>query len=131
MEPTQESMELDDMLAVLIPAGFPTFDQFKKDPDKYRVAGNHLFESADASTITLRKALSKQKYCWRNEYKCKSLEQLETIAKNEGYSVDDLEMQPKVYSLTGTNQEDIEIVVHFWPKDEFAAMGGIVANAQE
>lgn len=127
---TQRSeMGLEDMLEVLIPQGFPTFDEFRKNPDKYRNRADQLLESADTSTQSFRKALTKQKYCWRNTYLCDSLEKIERIAKEEGFTVDDLEMQPRVLSTTGTSQATIEIMVHFWPKAEFKAMGGVVANA--
>lgn len=126
---TQPSdMTLDDMLSVLVPAGFPTFDEFRRNPDKYRDRPEQLFESAEASTQTFRRAVVKQKYCWRNTYPCDSLEQIERIAREEGFNVNDLEMQPGVISKTGTNRDQVEITVHFWPKDEFAAMGGVVAN---
>lgn len=124
-------MDLEDMLALLVPMGFPTFDQFKKNPDKYRIGVEQLFESADGSTTMGREKLATQTYYWRDQYDCgTSLEKVERIAKEEGYGIGDLEMQPKVHKLDGTSGEGRRwICVHFWPKAEFKAMGGIVTNA--
>lgn len=130
--PSQD-MALEDMLEFLIPRGFPTFDEFKKNPDKYRINPEHLFESADGSVTTgMRKRLFRQKYYWRDQYDCgDSLEKVQRIAKDEGYEITDLEMQPRVATMDGTSKQGrVEITVHFWPKAEFKAMGGIVANEQ-
>lgn len=132
MTATNQSVQddtLEDMLEYLVPRGFPTFDEFKKDPDKYRLRADHLFESADGSTRSFRKQLVTQRYFWKDQYDCgSSLEKVERIAKEEGYGIHQLEMCPKVRSMTGTSKETVETVVQFWPKAEFKAMGGVVAN---
>lgn len=115
----------------LIKVGFPTFDEFRKNPDKYRKGADELFASADASTQNpgMRRKLDSQKYMWRNQYVCSSLEQIERIAKEEGFQANDLEMLPITRKLHGTDEQgDIEIIIQYWPKGEFQAMGRVSTN---
>jgi len=131
MIPTSEQdIDLDEAIHWLTKhTTFPTFDEFRKNPDKWRLRPEELFESADASTQTFRRQLKDQKYYWKDQFDCgDSLEKVERIAKEEGFTIGDLEMQPKARPKNGTSQDDMEIVIHFWPKVEFKAMGGIVAN---
>lgn len=108
---------------------FPTFDEFKKNPDKYRARADELFESVDGSSHTFRKRIKKQSYMWRDQYKCDALENIERICREEGFTPFQLEMEPTVRLLNGTSADgDVEIIVRFWPKDEFRARGGVVAN---
>lgn len=123
----QSDIELMDAMSQLVAMGFPTFDQFKKNPDKWRKRKEEIFESADLSSITFKDSVKRQVYMWRDKYTCKTLEQLETICKSEGYDPLDLQMNPIVKPLNGTsNQGQVEVVIQFWPKDEFEARGGKV-----
>lgn len=127
---SSETLEKDE-LDWLLTRGFPTFDEFRKNPDKWRLRPEQLFESADASTQVphFRKLVSTQKWQWKDQFKCDSLEQIERIAKEEGFQVQDLEMEPLVNRIHGTSADNqVEIVVRFWPKSEFKARGGVVAN---
>lgn len=109
--------------------GFPTFDQFRKNPDKWRQRADELFESIDNSSMTFKKQIAKQKYMWRDTHECTSLEQVQRICKEEGYSPLDLEMEPRVVPLDGTQQNGrVEITVHFWPKEELALKGKVVPH---
>jgi len=128
--PDLKDISLEDILAFLIPRGFPTFDEFRRNPDKYRTRPEEILEHADGSTDIFRKALLTQKYFWRDQVDCgKSLEKIERICKEEGFSLMDLEMQPIVKPQNGTSKDgDVVIEVHFWPKSEFRARGGVVAN---
>ena len=129
-QPYDEDIALEDSITWLrTHTNFPSFDEFKKNPDKWRSRPEEIFESADASTISLREKLKSQKYSWKDQYVCDSLEQLERIAKEEGFSPTDLEMMPKARSQNGTSADgDIEIIVEFWPKNDVRQMGGIVTN---
>lgn len=130
MTPTSEDnsdIDIVDAMPELIKMGFPTFDQFRKNPDKYRKGREEIFESADQSSITFKNSVKRQVYMWKDQYTCKTLEQLETICKNEGFTPSDLQMRPIVKPVSGTsNQNQVEIVIQFWPKDEFEAKGGKV-----
>jgi hypothetical protein len=130
MTPTYDDLDMDSAIEFLVNRhGFPTFDEFRKNPDKWRMREDELFASADASTQTFKQALQTQKYQWKDEYLCDSLEQVERIAKDEGFKISDLEMQPAVRTVNGTSPGGpVEIIVRFWPKEELKVMGGIVAN---
>lgn len=122
--------EFEDGLNHIIQnCGFPPFDEFKKNPDKWRRRGDELFQSADESSITFRKLIKDTKYYWKDVMECKSLEVVERVARDEGFSIDQLEMSPKKFAISGTNEQGgIEMRIQFWPKEEFARMGGKVLN---
>ena len=77
--------------------------------------GIEIFESVDSSSMTFKKQLVKQKYFWRDTHACDSLEQVQRICKEEGYSPLDLEMEPKNFTpIDGTLQRGrVEIIVAF------------------
>jgi len=109
--------------------GFPSFDEFRSNPDKYRKRPEELFESADSSTTVFRDAVKKQVYMWKDQYTCRTLEELERIVKGEGFEIKDLEMEPLVRPMEGSSKQgSLEIVIKFWPRAEFAAMGKVVPN---
>jgi len=129
-EKIQSDIDLELAIDCLIKRGFPTFDEFCKNPDKYRIAKEELFKSVDSSSQVFRNQIKGQKYIWKGDYPCASLEQVERIAKDEGFTIDQLEMRPGVRPINGTDPNGpMEILIQFWPKDEFKAMGGVVANA--
>lgn len=122
--------EFESMLGALVHAGiFPSFEEYRKNPDKWQKRPEELFESIDQSTLSHKKRLIKQKYRWKDLWECKTLEELERVYKGEGFTMDDLEMVPSIRNANGTDPKgDIEIVVSLWPKNELRAMGGVVAN---
>lgn len=127
-------MSLDDMLAYLIPRGFPTFDEFKRNPDKYKIGGEQMLASVDRSITNdpqKRKQLVKQRYFWRQDQELKSLEAVQKRAREEGFDPDkDIEMLPGVRLIDGTSAGGrVEIHVHFYPRFELQLMGAVVPNA--
>ena len=130
MKSSNELQDFEGAINFLVKnTGFPTFDEFKANPDKWREKSEELFDCIDESTQMKRKQLMKQRYSWRDQYECDSLEQLQRIMLGEGYTMDECEMQPCVRLINGTSDNEIEIMVKLWPKVELQAMGGIVANA--
>ena len=132
MAPSSNSdIDLEDAMPALIAMGFPTFDQFRKNPDKWRKGTHEVLESADQSSVTFKNSVKRQVYMWRNQYTCKTLEELERVCTSEGYSPKDLQMRPIVKPVNGTsNQGKVEIVIQFWPQNEFEARGGKVVIDQ-
>jgi hypothetical protein len=111
--------------------GFPTFEEFSKDPDKWRTNKNEIFDSIENLNVYFKNRVKRVKYLWRGKYKCKTLGSLYDVASREGYSGDQVEMEPIAMPMDGTSNlhnTRIEITVNVWPKDEFRARGGIVAN---
>jgi hypothetical protein len=125
----RSDIDLDECMPWLIAHGFPTFDEFKRSPDKWRKRPDEILESADSSTLTFRNAVERQRYMWRDQYSFGSLEQIERVCKEEGYSPSDLEMEPIVRPLHGSSREGkVEIVIRFWPKDEWMRKGKVITN---
>lgn len=110
---------------------FPTFEEFKANPDKYRARPDELFESIDALNVEWKERVSSVKYYWRGIYECKTLHRIYDIAMNEGYQGSDLEMEPIAEAMDGTSNNHltrVSVRVNVWPKEEFKASGGVVAN---
>lgn len=122
-------LEETDSLKAIIALGFPTFDEFRKNPEKYRIRAEEFLESADGAHVSFKPQLKKVKHRWRGQYECNSLEQLQRICRLEGCKEDQLEAVPTVVSLGGTgSHERFEIITDWYPRDEYRARGGIVAN---
>jgi hypothetical protein len=128
MDRRSEEIDLDTFCKM----GFPTFDEFRKNPDKWRKDAEELFGSVEGSHQDPfeRKRLHKQKYMWRDQYKCDSIEQLQRIAASEGYpNAQDLEICPIKMLIDGTNKRGrTELVVQFWPKWEWKLKGKVLTN---
>jgi hypothetical protein len=108
---------------------FPSFAEFAKNPDKWRANKNDLFEAIEKNSTAYK--ISKHRYFWRGIYEVDTLEKIQKIAEDEGYDGTELEMQPladQVLGDPGNWDKSIEMKVNIWPKGEFKAMGGVVAN---
>lgn len=121
----QDMMLLDDLIQN---HGFPTFEQFVKNPELLRRSREEIFESIQDGSTAYK--LGKIRYFWRGVWEAKSLEKLQQIAKEDGgFSGDELEMEPiatERISLDPRKTYDVDVNV--WPKGEMRARGGIVAN---
>lgn len=106
---------------------FPSFAEFAKNPDKWRANKDDLFESIQNSSTTFK--VSKQRYFWRGIYEVDSLEKIQKIAEEEGYNGTELEMEPIAKErISDDPRRTYDIDVNIWPKGEFKAQGGVVAN---
>lgn len=118
-------LTLEDMLEVLIPMGFPTFDEFRKNPDKWRESKSSFFESIDRSMVHDRKNLAKQKIYWRYGKEAFTLEKLEGVCKDNGYEIDQVDMLPfRMKNSSGTGKD--EVLVRVFPKHELKSMGAVI-----
>lgn len=109
---------------------FPTLAEFMKNPDKWRVNPDAIFESIQNLNTYFKDRVKQVKYFWRGEYECASLGKIYDIAKNEG-CLSSLEMEPVVEPMDGSSNGPntrLKVTVNVWPKDEFRARGGVVAN---
>lgn len=85
--------------------GFPTFDEFAKNPDKYRRSVDEVLAAASNGSLTIRNFVRRHIYEIAG-YRAHSLEEVESIAKNEGLEIQNLEMQPQVIPI-GAGKCDI------------------------
>lgn len=90
---SEGSLELEHVLRDPGKFGAPTFQEFCRDPDKWRQGGDRLFRSISNGGM-INQFLKSMEYEFMG-YKTKSLEEIERIAKNEGYEIRDLEMLPQ------------------------------------
>lgn len=122
--------DLNESLAWLTEhTNFPTFAEFSKNPDKWRARKDDIFEAIDRNAQTYK--VFKHEYYWRGVYKVDSLEKIQKLAEEEGYQGTELEMEPIADRLLGDPNDydkQITLKVNIWPKSEFKAMGGVVAN---
>jgi len=106
-------------------SNFPTFDEFRKNPDKWRRSKDEIWEGIDRGSIV--QSDKKQIYYWKDRYVCNSLEQAQRIAQEEGYSGSDLQEEAIRRPRAGSSSsQDTEVVIRLWPKAEFKARGGVV-----
>ncbi len=127
-EPTDLELALD---WVKKNTNFPSFEQFKKNPDKYRLNPDDIFESIDKLQVYFKNRVKRAVIMWRGKYRIDSTEQLQQVARNDGFSGNELEYQPITKPMDGTsnNERDrVEIIINVWPKIEFKLMGGVVSN---
>lgn len=125
----RESLEKEvnwaEHLPQLIKMGFPTFDEFKKNPDKWRKRPDEILESADQSTQAFRNDVKTQRYFWEDKYEVDSLEDIERICREEGVNRGDLEMEPIVRQV---NEGKVEVLVRFWAPEKAAEKGMVSTN---
>jgi hypothetical protein len=116
---------LEDMIAN---HNFPSFQEFVKNPERLRGSREEFFESIQNGSTSYN--IGKMVFYWRGIYEAKSLEKLQNIAKNEGYEGNELEMEPiATERISLDKRKTYDFKVNVWPKGEFKAMGGVVANA--
>ncbi len=127
-----EPTDINDALTwVRANTNFPSLQQFIKNPDKYRLNKEDIFENIDKLQVYFKNRVKRAVIMWRGKYKVDSTEQLQQMAKNDGFNGDELEYQPIAKPMDGTsnNHKDrVEITINVWPKIEFRMMGGIVSN---
>lgn len=134
MIPTSEEIQLAEaeFLHNLIQDGrFPSFEKFKKNPDKWRNHEEDIFVSLEQMECFFKKRVKAVSYYWRGKYKCRSLQELQAVTRNEGYKGSDLEYQPIARPSDGTSNlhdSKVDIRVNIYSKIEFRLMGGKVAN---
>jgi hypothetical protein len=96
--------------------GAPTFKQFCKDPDAWRLRKDHVFLSADRGS-TLFDDVRKHNYFLHVDgvpCKARSLEHIEAMCKTEGFKAEDLEMKVFKEVVSGKH----EMNVHFRKKPD-------------
>lgn len=122
-------LNLGEDFEQLARSGFPTFDEFRRNPEKYRKHPEEIFNWVDPANVWFKDRLKKIKFYWRDQYECDSLERVQKLSTLEGYHAHQIEAKTVARSLGGTGKhESFEIQVQFWPSWEFRLQGGIVAN---
>lgn len=80
--------------------GAPTFEEYVRNRHRFQARTSNLFDVADNGTSNLKMMLKDYRY-EIDGYKCDSLEEVERVARSQGYSEHDLEMRPEIIPLGG------------------------------
>lgn len=94
--------------------GVPTFEEFKRNPEKWLGKDDDIFSSADASFSNkdMRKFVKKHIYEIEG-YKCSSLHEVEKIAKDHDIPIKELDYRPEMIPQGGGKWD---VKVRFVPK---------------
>jgi hypothetical protein len=94
-----QTATLEDIVANPQAYGAPTFEQFCKNPDKYRLDWAKIADDG-ASDPNFKKHLKKTYYKVLG-YKAETIEKAETIAKDHGLRLSSMRIAPQVEPLGG------------------------------
>jgi hypothetical protein len=82
--------------------GAPTFEEFRKNPNKY-MRGPEQSLTAVQNEGTIRNLVERHKYFFRSgsgiSYECKTLEEVQKVAHSEGVPTSLLDYDPQVVPL--------------------------------
>jgi hypothetical protein len=96
--------------------GFPSFDEFKRNPEQWLGRDDESLAQADVGSTILNKTVRRHIYEVEG-YRCKSLEEVERVAASQGIPLRELDYRP-VLQQAGAGK--YEIVVRFMKKSEIA-----------
>ena len=94
-------------LALGVPV--PTFDEYAKNPEKYRGRRDEILESAQNGPELLRKVTGKI-YYYVGGYKVDSIEKAERVALDMGWDISQMQMKPNLDNAGGGK---FDVHVHF------------------
>jgi hypothetical protein len=80
--------------------GMPTFDEYCRNPDKYKIREDEILSVVSDGVDILRNAVVEQVYHIKG-YKVKTLEKIESIAKDLGWEMTELDIKPELERTTG------------------------------
>ena len=97
-------LEFDEFFANPAKLGLPTFDEYKRNPQYYREKmigrDDDNFATIDKADTRVKPLIRKQKY-FLDGMECKSLEDVERIAKMEGTPINQLTWKPELIPHAG------------------------------
>lgn len=101
--------------------GAPTFEEFKRNREKWLGRDDETLASAEKGSQTLREVVNR--YIYEVEgYRCKSLEEVERVAASQGIPLKELDYRPQVIPQGGGKWE---CVIKFVSKNERARRNGL------
>lgn len=94
--------------------GFPSFERYQKERDKFVGHEEEILASADKGSTNLNRTISRHVYEIEG-YRCKNLEEVERIAKSQGIDLRALDYRPE---LIQAGAGKFDIIVKFISKNE-------------
>jgi hypothetical protein len=96
----RSELTVENVLANPKAFGFPTVQEFARNPDKYRDTLNAKMGRLDQSTQTFKHLVERQTYKIAG-FEVKTLEEVERIAKGEGIDLKGCKFCPQVIPTVG------------------------------
>lgn len=94
--------------------GMPTFDEFVKNPDLLNGREDERLQEVERGSVNLNRVV--KRYIYEIEgYRCRSLEEVERIARSMGLNLREMDYQPQMETNTGGK---FDIKVKFVSKSE-------------
>lgn len=94
--------------------GLPTFEEFVRDQDKYIEREDARFAEVDRGSRNLDRHI--QKHIYEIEgYRCKTLEEVERVARSQGIPLKELDYKPQVVPSSAGK---CDILVRFVSKEK-------------
>lgn len=112
-------LTLEDIAANPEKFGLPTFDEFCKNPDKYRIRDDDTLICVEDGVNVLRRDVRKQIYHILG-YKVDTLEKVEQVAKDHGWNMSQMDIKPNLERVTAGKYD---IHVHFVVRGNEKAQG--------
>ena len=94
--------------------GFPSLENWAKEREKYLGRDDDILASADKGSDLLKRTVHRHVYEIEG-YRCKNLEEVERVAKEQGINLKGLDYRPQLVQA-GAGKYDI--IVRFVAKDE-------------
>jgi hypothetical protein len=92
--------------------GAPTFEEFKRNREKYLGKDDDHFGRIDKGSVMLKR--QEQRHIYEIEgHRCKSLEEVERVANDFGVKIKELDYRPEIIPQSG---HKCDILVKFIPK---------------
>lgn len=110
----------DQQLAFLSSAGFPTFDEYSKDPDKYRETWEEVISSIDHGPELLREVTKGKHVLSVVGKKVSTIGQMIRVAKDMGF---DLKKMTYTVNLENVGGGKYVHHINLVPKKEFIGAG--------
>lgn len=94
--------------------GFPAFDRWEKEREKYLGKDDEILASADKGSELLSRSVKRHIYELEG-YRCKNLEEVERVAKEQGINLKGLDYRPQLVQA-GAGKYDV--IVRFVSKTD-------------
>lgn len=108
-------LTLEDVMADPKRYGAPTFQEFCKNPDAWRGKETFTLDSISNGSLVIQQLIKTMTYKI-DGYKCRTLEEVEKIALNQGYDLRTLKMVPELEKDTAGK---LECIVEVMPKSRY------------
>lgn len=94
-----KDVSLDDVYADPTKFGLPTFDEFVKKPELLLGRDDEAFSEVEKGSTNLNRLVNKHVYEIEG-YKCKTLDEVEKVAKSMGINIRELDYRPQIVPNT-------------------------------